>query len=231
LEEKCRDLRYEFFEKLRRCEKAKYTLTAHHLNDQIETFLFNLSRGANLAGFGGMAAYDARRHLLRPLLHLSKEQILKYLKTEHITYRLDKSNSDLKFSRNIIRREIVLEFEKINPNFLFTAGQTLHNLAENTEIIEDFCERWCKEHLHAKFIFSLEEFLQEIPPLQKKLLAFIYKKIHDKSLTSAQIKEIHSTLQKNRAGLQKEFGPLTLIAIVKSPKTQKRQVVIKPDLN
>ncbi len=231
LEARCRDIRYDFFETLRRRHHASHILTAHHLNDQIETFLLCITRGAALSGFSGMSHTDPARHLIRPLLHISKKQISHFLDSAKTAYREDKSNTDPRFSRNRIRSHIIPELEKINSNFIFTLEQTMQHFADNQAIIEDLCVRWCDTNLDAKFTFGLDNFLAEIPALQRKLLSHIYRKIHGTGITSAQIREILATLQKNRAGLQKEFGPRTTIAVSKSLKTHKRQVVIKRELH
>ncbi|EGK7561846.1 tRNA lysidine(34) synthetase TilS [Campylobacter coli] len=105
-EKEARDFRYNFFEKT--CLEQNYDnlILAHHLNDQLEWFLMQLSRGAGLAEILGMQEYEKRQNytLLRPLLFTSKDEILSYLKENDIFYFQDESNENEKYFRNYIRK-------------------------------------------------------------------------------------------------------------------------------
>ncbi len=105
-EKEARDFRYNFFEKI--CLEQNYDnlILAHHLNDQLEWFLMQLSRGAGLAEILGMQEYEKRQNytLLRPLLFTSKDEILSYLKENDIFYFQDESNENEKYFRNYIRK-------------------------------------------------------------------------------------------------------------------------------
>ncbi|HIF9959938.1 TPA: tRNA lysidine(34) synthetase TilS [Campylobacter coli] len=105
-EKEARDFRYDFFEEI--CLEQNYDnlILAHHLNDQLEWFLMQLSRGAGLAEILGMQEYEKRQNytLLRPLLFTSKDEILSYLKENDIFYFQDESNENEKYFRNYIRK-------------------------------------------------------------------------------------------------------------------------------
>ncbi|EAH4458038.1 tRNA lysidine(34) synthetase TilS [Campylobacter coli] len=105
-EKEARDFRYDFFEKI--CLEQNYDnlILAHHLNDQLEWFLMQLSRGAGLAEILGMQECEKRSNytLLRPLLFTSKDEILSYLKENDIFYFQDESNENEKYFRNYIRK-------------------------------------------------------------------------------------------------------------------------------
>ncbi len=234
LEANCRQLRYEFFETVRTAAQADAILTAHTLDDRVETFLLNLSRGASLRGFTSIQAWDDKRRLLRPLLEFPKSTLLNYLKTHHYTYRLDKSNADTKFSRNFIRHKIIPLFQKLNPNFTQTISTNLENLNENLNIIDVQTTTWLDQNLHStptSHTFPLDQFLQEPSALQKNLLRQLFHKLNDSSLTTHTLQEILHTLHKNRAGLRKEFGPGYNLQIRKfptpNPRGYKRQVIIE----
>lgn len=243
LEENCRQIRYNFFEEMRQKHQAKYIFIAHNQDDQIETFLLNLIRGANLSGFSAMAAYDAKRHLARPLLNIGKAEILQFLKNHKIAFRQDQSNQDLKFRRNFIRHKLIPLIKEINPNFSSTLAEGIKNLQENHLLIQDQIDQWLSANLQEihgekpqsisspSIQFELDQFLSCSTALQKKLLAGAHRRLHHRSFTSHQIKEILKTLQKNRAGLRKEFGPKAELRIFKDPQTNKRLVVIEPKLN
>jgi tRNA(Ile)-lysidine synthase len=220
LEENARQARYAFFQKLLIKHQADWILTAHHLNDQVETVLFNLTRGVLGSGINGIQNINAEQQILRPLLNLSKTAILKWLKQEKISYRLDSSNHDQKFSRNRLRLKVIPELEKINPNFLQTFQESLQNLQAAQQFLQLAVENWLKKNLllaksPTQFSFSLDNFLKEPPILQKNLLQNLYRQINQKSLTKQQTQEILKTLSQQKSNRRKEFGKNHQIMIKK----------------
>jgi tRNA(Ile)-lysidine synthase len=130
-----RDLRYRWFEEIRLKHNYSLISVAHNLNDNVETFLLNLSRGTGIAGLTGMK--PRYNFIIRPLLFASRREIEKYCKENHITYREDRSNADTKFKRNKIRHSIIPKFLEINPSFENTIAETSERLNEINEIITD----------------------------------------------------------------------------------------------
>lgn len=111
LEECGRRIRYEEFEKARsECEKAVIA-TAHHLDDQAETVLFRMIRGTGIKGLGGIDY--VRGDIIRPMLDCSKQEILDYLGELNQPYRIDDTNTDDSYSRNMIRNHILKDMEEI----------------------------------------------------------------------------------------------------------------------
>ncbi len=223
LENNCRKIRYEFFEQLRQKNKAAAIVIAHNLNDQIETFLLNLTRGARLRGFQAMKEWDADRHLFRPLLTIEKKVLLKYLHTKKISFRKDKSNDDLKFSRNLIRHKIIPLFQKLNPNFYQTLNSTIENLSLNWEIIDRQTELWIAQNFRDNS-FPLKTFLTLPVALQNQILSRLYQQITGEHLLSPTLTEIRLTLAKNRAGLYKEFGSQHFLKIIKKDAARLCQI-------
>lgn len=86
---------------------------AHHLDDQAETVLHNLVRGAGLRGLAGME--NRRNHVIRPLLSIKREDILKWLEQNNILYVTDSTNADPHYTRNRIRSTVLPELREINP--------------------------------------------------------------------------------------------------------------------
>lgn len=107
--------RRSFFEELKEKYNARYIITAHHLDDQIETLMYRIIRGTKLTGLTGISEQEG--DYLRPLLKIKKEDILSWLDTNNITYCHDTSNDDSTYLRNHIRHHIVPEFGKINPSY------------------------------------------------------------------------------------------------------------------
>jgi len=135
-----RDLRYEWFEKIRKEEKYDHLATAHHLNDDIETSLINLFRGTGLQGLTGIPVRQG--HVIRPLLFAGKAQIEAYADTKKIAFREDRSNLELKYQRNLIRNRIIPLIEKINPGFISTMASNQERLADSLHVIG----YWLKQH-------------------------------------------------------------------------------------
>jgi len=217
LEEQGRDFRYSFFERLRQKYRANLIITAHHLNDSIETALFNLARGSYLKGLIGMQEFQPKRHLLRPLLHLTKDEILSYLKKKKIAYRKDQSNLNLAFSRNRIRNKIIPQFKKINSNFENNFLAFMESLAETDKLIHDFTDQWMKTAVTDNGL-ALDQFLRLRPILQKNVIASLYRQHNGntRKFNRQHLDQIILTLKKNRAGLKKEFGDKFFITVTKN---------------
>ena len=108
-EEEARNKRYEFFDELMTKYESKYLFTAHHGDDLVETILMRLSRGSSLKGYSGISLMSKRSsyNLVRPLLFVTKEDVLIYCKANNISYAVDKSNLDNDYTRNRYRNKIL----------------------------------------------------------------------------------------------------------------------------
>jgi tRNA(Ile)-lysidine synthase len=130
-----RELRYNWFKKLIETHKFDFVLTAHHADDNLETFLINLTRGTGLDGFTGIPKVNG--NIARPLLAFSREEIAAFAKKNDIAWREDASNASTKYIRNKIRHQVIPSLKEINPNLLNTFAKTSTNLQESKQIIED----------------------------------------------------------------------------------------------
>ncbi len=120
-----RDLRYAFFDKIM-IEKGFDTLvTAHHLDDQLETFLINLGRGSGMHGLTGIPSYKT---LYRPLASFSKEEIYAFAKTENIAFREDYTNKKDDYLRNKLRKKVIPPLKETNAQFLKNFETSIKNL-------------------------------------------------------------------------------------------------------
>jgi len=103
-EEQARDARYRFLDKIKQKHQAEGIITAHHQDDLIETAILNILRGT---GRRGLTAITENPDIMRPILHLSKNDILAYAKEHKLEWREDPTNKDERYLRNFIRRRIV----------------------------------------------------------------------------------------------------------------------------
>lgn len=128
-----RKIRLSLAEELRR-KDYDYILTAHHLDDSIESIVHNFIRGASLQGLSGMDFING--HFVRPFLDFGKNEILEIAAEKKIFYREDASNLDTEFTRNLIRHAIVPEILKINPNFRETIKRASKQYREDGDYLE-----------------------------------------------------------------------------------------------
>ena len=130
-----RELRYNWFYELLEKEEFDYLLTAHHADDNIETFLIHLSRGTGIEGLTGIP--EQNEQVVRPLLLFSRNEIEAYAKENNISWREDSSNASDKYLRNKIRHDLVPLFKELNPNFLASFQKTQSYLQEAQVMVED----------------------------------------------------------------------------------------------
>ena len=122
LEEAARKLRYGFLYETAEAVGADLILTAHNLDDNAETILFNLTRGSGTLGLRGIP--QNRGKILRPLLHVSRAEIEAYLAENHVPHVEDSTNKSDDYTRNLIRHRIMPLLLKINPRFPEAAART-----------------------------------------------------------------------------------------------------------
>jgi tRNA(Ile)-lysidine synthase len=130
-----RELRYNWFYELLESENLDYILTAHHADDNLETFLINLSRGTGIEGLIGIP--EQNNQVIRPLLNFNRNEIEAYAIQNKITWREDSSNASDKYLRNKIRHDLVPLFKELNPNFLTSFQKTQSYLQESKVMADD----------------------------------------------------------------------------------------------
>ena len=149
-----RNLRYSWFEEIIKKHQFDFVLTAHHANDNLETFLINLTRGTGLEGLTGIPEKNV--NIVRPLLVFSRDEIIAFAKENNIDWREDQSNSSTKYIRNKIRHQVVPVLKEINPNLLDSFGKTSSHLQESQQIIDDKIDSVSKDIVIKDFSTSLE---------------------------------------------------------------------------
>lgn len=129
-----RELRYRFFKEIQETENLEFLVTAHHLNDQLETFIINLSKAAGISGLSGIPAND--NSILRPMLSFSKEEIYQFAEQHHIEFREDLSNKKSDYLRNKIRNEIVPALMETNDHFLENFKKSSSYLKQTKDFVQ-----------------------------------------------------------------------------------------------
>lgn len=130
-----RKLRYEWFYELLAKENFDFVATAHHLDDQLETFLIHFSRGTGLDGLTGIPTQNDK--IIRPLLIFSRAEIETFANENNLKWREDSSNASDKYVRNKIRHHVVPLLKELNPSFLDSFQNTIQNLNQAQSLVED----------------------------------------------------------------------------------------------
>jgi tRNA(Ile)-lysidine synthase len=130
-----RELRYSWFYEQLEIQEGDYILTAHHADDNLETFFINLSRGTGLDGLTGIPAQNDT--VIRPLLPFSRKEIEEYVEKQDLKWREDSSNASDKYLRNKIRHHLIPILKELNPNFMSSFEKTQGYLQESKELVDD----------------------------------------------------------------------------------------------
>jgi tRNA(Ile)-lysidine synthase len=143
-----RELRYQFFEEIRQQYSFDLIATAHHLNDSLETSLYNLAKGTGVAGLRGIL--PKRERIIRPLLFATRKQIADFAEKNNIVWMEDASNASDKYTRNAIRHHIVPFLEKINTNLLQVYSETIKRLRSVEKVYVEKIELLKEKFLQKK---------------------------------------------------------------------------------
>lgn len=126
IEMAARELRYQWFEKTTVEKGFDFVVVGHHLDDVMETFMLNLSRGTGIRGLTGIRPKNKR--VVRPLLFATRNEIENYARENHLEYRHDASNDDTGIRRNLVRHELLPLFKQLNPAFTSKMEQSIRIL-------------------------------------------------------------------------------------------------------
>lgn len=130
-----RELRRVWFEQLIKENNLQFIATAHHLNDSLETVIFNLTKGTGLSGLKGIPPKNGC--YIRPLMFTKRSMIQQFANENNLTWREDQSNSSVKYHRNLIRHRVIPELRKINPNLEETFLYSSEKLLAAEQIVND----------------------------------------------------------------------------------------------
>lgn len=193
IEEVAREKRYAFFNAVCNIYETNKVLTAHHLDDKIETFFFNLVRGSKLTGLINMT--EESWWIIRPLLWIPKSDILEYLDSNNLEYKIDETNNDTDITRNKLRHDIVPQFEKINSNY----KKNISNMMEYFEEVKNHLDKQVEDFLAEQAIlifnsakykintldiywyFYISDFNSVSNLLQKEIIRHIFYTSNNKS--------------------------------------------------
>lgn len=168
-EEMGRIIRYDFFDEIAKQESANKIAIAHNMNDNAETMLLNLIRGAGLNGLEGIQPMQYKRYI-RPLINCYRKNIEAYCVKNNLQPRIDSTNKENFYTRNKIRNLILPKIEELNPNLVQTLSRTSKLIAENNEYVETETKKVFKK------IANLKDGLIEIELKELNKLPMIIKR-------------------------------------------------------
>jgi len=201
-QECARVLRYNWFNTFLIQHQNSILLTAHHLDDSIETFFINTLRGTGLKGLSGIA--NGKNQIYRPLLKFTKEEITEFALTQNITFREDESNASDNYLRNKLRHHIIPDLKKLSTNLTGKMNTMMTELNDIDLFISDFIKTFISKHkFNIEKINTIPEFmwykLFSDYGVSRKNNSEIIKLI--KSHTGATYKTESHTLLRNREEL------------------------------
>ncbi len=219
IEAKAREGRYAFF-KEHMTEPTDYLLLAQHQQDQVETFFFNLQRGAGLAGLCAMPMLRSfgAGHLLRPLLHTSRKELEAYAKIHQLLWVEDPSNQNTMLNRNFLRHEIMPKLEKRFSHFQKHTAQAIQRLQETRSVLESYLQEDVEKLDNP---LDLKKWLV-IPKVRQPLLLQLWVKTYSGKILSDKQLEI---VIKEVIGASPDCSPLFAIPGLKIMR-EKDQLIL-----
>jgi tRNA(Ile)-lysidine synthase len=159
-----RDLRYEWFEKIRIENQFDYVAVAHHLDDQVETFMINLIRGTGIAGLHGIPVKNGS--VIRPLMFTFRQNIDDYADQHQVIFRTDRSNNQTKYLRNKIRHEVLPLLVSINPEFTHGLTASINRISEFEQVGNHALSKWCESVQridNSEIVIDIQSVLENAP--------------------------------------------------------------------
>lgn len=207
VEEIAREARYKFFNEAAARARANVIATGHTLDDQAETVLMRLIKGASLKGIVGISPVreEGRFKVIRPLIELEKNEITRYLDSSEIPYRIDSTNIEPIYFRNVVRAEIMPFLERYNPRLKRVLFNLAEHLREDFEFISGEKDRIQREIVRKKgpnVEVRLKDIVVQPRAIQKEILRDSLEKAGGevKKLSFRHWKEIEALIKTGRNG-------------------------------
>lgn len=200
-----RQYRYDFFRETLTAQKADIIALAHHMDDQAETFLMHLLRGAGTEGLGGIRPLRDSIYA-RPFLGVTKAEILEYLNDLQQDFCVDETNASDEYFRNRIRLELIPSLCQYNPNIAGILSQTAEMLRDEHRFIQKEALAFLEKHEEAEGILS-SAFLKLDKALQRQVLreSFLAAMQTMKDLSYPQIESARALIASGAPGRRLDF--------------------------
>ncbi len=230
VETAARAARYDFFDSLMEEHGIPLLATAHNANDNLETLIFNITRGTGLSGACGIPPTRKCKNgtVVRPILMMSREQILEYCEKYGISYVTDSTNLDTDYTRNKIRASVIPALKEINPSAVSNASRMCASLREDEYCLCSMSDWFCEQQMNDDASFDIDKLLGSPAAVANRALISLYASVSGgKSLEYVHINAVRELCKKGvphsrtslPAGIDAciENGALHLIAAAEKP--------------
>lgn len=207
-EEVARDQRYTFFKKAAIKYKIDFIFTAHHKNDLVETILFRLARGTGPKGLMPIKeifSLTEKTNVIRPLLDITKDQIYNYASVNKVPYLEDKTNDNLKYKRNLIRKKIVPLLEEINKNAQENILVCSDLIYSQNLVLDEYFKTLLERISFPNESIKRKEFLSLNRSVQKSFLYWLLSKYELKGNLSKIDSLLKSIIDESNVTLSKDY--------------------------
>lgn len=194
-----RDLRYEFFDNVMSKHSIPLLVTAHNANDNLETMLFNIARGCGLNGVCGIPTARKCKNgfVIRPILSMSRKEILEYCAANNISFVTDSTNVDTNYTRNMIRANIIPALQAINENAVENASRLARSLNQDRLCLESMTD-WFLEGICDDASIETDKLLGAPRSVSDRAIMALYSDIcPDVKLEQCHIDAIRTLCEKN----------------------------------
>jgi tRNA(Ile)-lysidine synthase len=204
VETAARELRYRFFNEAAHRQALDCIALAHNADDQAETVIAHVMRGAGISGLRGI---PVRRGLfIRPLLFAPRRQLAEFAAEHQVRYREDASNSDLKYRRNRIRHQLLPMMRRFNPQIVASLNRLADAAAESEQMIQhqaaDALKSCLKEQYQDKIVLDIHAYLAYFSTLQRLILQDVVRSLQEdpRLLTFAVLQNLSRFMIKGASG-------------------------------
>lgn len=200
-EETGREVRYKFFDEVLEKNNANKIAIAHNQNDNAETMLLNLIRGTGLRGLEGIQEIEYGK-FIRPFINISREEIENYCEKNNLKPRIDSTNKENIYNRNIIRNEILPLIKKINPNIVETLSRTSKIIKEENEFIKESALNFFNSYSQisvGEIAFDLKDFNKLSNSVKQNLILLTIEKLvgNAKNVEKSNVDDIIKLANRN----------------------------------
>lgn len=196
IEASARQARYQALYQARDALNADYIALAHHQDDQAETMLLQLVRGAGVKGLAAMAQVDEKRSLYRPLLNIPRALLLGYAKERQLQWIEDESNQDQRYDRNFYRHEVLSKISQRSPAAISNMARAAEHMAEASKLLDELAAQdvGANSQLYDASGLSLQILLSLSAPRARNVLRWWLAQHHQPMPSTARLHEMYQQL-------------------------------------
>ncbi|MEA2031805.1 MAG: tRNA lysidine(34) synthetase TilS [candidate division Zixibacteria bacterium] len=229
IEETARNFRYGVFDRIASEDGYDKIAVGHHADDQVETILFKILRGTGRIGLLGMSHH--RGKIIRPLLDVTRKEILQYIEEHNLSYCIDKTNQDLDIRRNFIRNQLLASIrEHINPRvdsaLLNLSDTMLYEEQYLQSVVEQALEKTVSYSIGGKIELALEPLCGYHKWLRRRLLRHCLTAASKNGLSPNKV-----TVERMDTACLKKYKAISLPGKIQAVRIDKKMVIFRREVS